>query len=319
MSCMTYELRSKWSRRGSAARILVALGAMVAAAWSSPARACSVCTCGDPLTSTAEGHGRGEGDLRFAMDGEYLSQEGGEEALDQYTVRLTGVYSPLSPLNLVVSVPLVRKNLTMEHPDGAMETDLSGLGDVEVGARYFILEKVDFGARSRQGLAISLGTSIPTGRNDATEGGERIDEHGQLGTGAWGPYVGVSYRLQQDPWRALVSVTGRIRTRNSEDYRYGNALLWTVQGQWSPLQRLALGLALEGRQAGRDTGPDEVDGIVGYVPDTGGLVLAATPSVYVNAYRGLWFSVRAQLPVYSRLAGDQTVGPNVVAGFAYQL
>jgi len=317
------KLLTSWSKRGSVARMIVALGAIVTAAWSAPARACSVCNCGDPLVAAAEGHGRGVGDLRLALDGEYLSQEAGSEGapgmtdvLDQYTLRVTGVYSPVTPLNLVVAVPFVRKKMMMDHGNGTTDpmSDLSGLGDVEVAARYFVLESVDFGAKRRQGFAISVGTSIPTGENDARDAaGERIDEHGQIGTGGWGPYVGVSYRLQQDPWNALVSVTGRLRTENAHEYRFGNALLWTVQGQWAPRARLALGLGLEGRQVARDTDAGEI------VENTGGLVLAATPSVYVNAYRGLWFSVRAQLPFYSRLEGEQKVGPNAVAGFAYQL
>jgi hypothetical protein len=276
------------------------------------------------LVAAAEAPGRGQGDLRVALDAEYLTQEAGTEGepgstdvLHQYALRLTGVYSPAPSLNVVVAVPFLRKKMTMDHPDGSTMpmSDLSGVGDVEVGARYFLFESVDFGARSRHGLALSLGTSIPTGENDAKDSttGERIDEHGQLGTGAWSPYAGITYRLQQDPWSALASVTGRLRTENSNGYRYGNSLLWTVQGQWSPTQRVALGLALEGRSAAQD----RLAG--GYVPNTGGLVLAATPSVYLNVTRNLWLNARAQLPFATRLVGEQKIGPLVLFGMAYQV
>jgi hypothetical protein len=303
--------------------LLAALSAPVLFLSAGPARACSVCACGDPIVAAAEGHGEGAGDLRVAVDTEHLTQEAGAEGepghtdvLDQYTLRLTGVYSPIAPLNLVVAVPLVRKKMSMEQPDGptVTESDETGLGDVEVGARWFVLESVNFGARRRQGIALSAGTAIPTGPNDAKDdAGERIDEHGQLGTGGWGPYAGISYRLQQDPWSALVAVSGRVRTENGDGYRYGEALLWTVQGQWSPVERVALGLGLDGRNVAHDR--DDA----GRVENTGGLVLALTPSAYVNVFRGLWLNARAQLPFLSRVSGRQTIGPTVAVGISYQV
>jgi hypothetical protein len=307
------------ARRGACAAAAALLLALLGPA---PAAACSVCACGDPLVSAAEGPGRG-GDLRLALEAEYLTQHAGSEGdpastdlLDQYTLRLTAVYSPVDPLNLVLSIPLVRKKLWTEPSAGpAVPTsDLTGLGDVEVGARLFVLDAVDFAAQRRQGVAVSAGTSIPTGPDDARDAsGQLVDQHGQLGTGAWGPYAGVSYRFRQDPWSALLSISGRLRTENAHGYRYGNALLWTAQAQWSPLAWLALGLGVDGRDAAQD----QEHGAP--VENTGGLVLAATPSAYVELFQGLWLTVRAQLPFLTHLVGDQWVGPTVSAGLAYQV
>ena len=306
------------------ARTAAPLAALALAALAAPrgARACSVCTCGDPLVAAAEGQGEDD-TVRLALDGEYLFQKAGIEGepgstdvLDQYTLRLTGVYSPTEALNVVASAPFVRKKMTTEHPVGptTATSDRTGLGDVELGARWFVLDRVDFGARRRIGLALSAGTSLPTGENDAWASGARIDEHGQLGTGGWGPYAGASLRIRQDPsWSALVSVSGRVRTENGAGYRYGSALLFTAQAQWSPVERVALGLALEGRDAGRDR-----DGGA-WVGNTGGLVLAATPSVYLDLFRGVWLSARAQLPFFSRLSGEQEIGPTFVAGVSYRV
>lgn len=298
--------------------MLLALSGLAAAR---PARACSVCGCGDPLVAAAEGYGRG-GDLRVAAEGEYLSQRAGTEGapgmtdvLDQYTLRLTGVYSPVAPLNLVATVPLLRKKMAMDRNGGSLVpvSDVTTLGDVELAARYYVLDLVNVGARRRQGLAVSAGSSFPTGQNGATDGtGQRIDQHGQAGTGAFGPFAGLTYRLQLDPWSFLASASARVRTENSYGYRFGSALLWTVQGQWSPLSWLGVGLGLDGRNAGRDR--------QGGVPveNTGGLVLAATPAAYLEIHRGLWLDARVQIPFYTRLVGEQSVGPTFVAGLLYE-
>jgi hypothetical protein len=136
-------------------------------------------------------------------------------------------------------------------------------------------------------------------------------EHEQIGTGAFGPYVGLSYRLQRDPFAALASVSGRTHTANDQGYRYGSALLWTLQGQWSPLSWLALGLGVDGHDGGHDRQAGAL------VPNTGGLVLWLSPSAYVNVYERLWMTVRAQLPFYNGLVGDQSVSPILLAGVQY--
>jgi hypothetical protein len=283
---------------------------------SQPTWACSVCGCGDPLLS-ANDPAAVSGRLRVGIDTEYLTVKSGNEAnpaatdkLDQYTLRLTGVTSPRPGLSLMAQIPLTRKNLAT---NGITGSDLSGIGDVELGARYTLLDFPDFSARRRQSLAVAAGTSFPTGSRTATVNGVPVDEHGQLGTGAWGPYAGLHYRFEQERWTVFASATGRLHTTNSDHYHYGNAALWSFHGQFWTIPRLALDLGLDGRYAAADT----QDGAT--VDNTGGTVLAASPGVYWNAGGAFWLSLRAQIPFYSNLNGNQSVGPTVVVGFLYQL
>lgn len=53
--------------------------------------------------------------------------------------------------------------------------------------------------------------------------------------------------------------------------------------------------------------------------NTGGLVLAAAPGAFLNVAGPLWISLRAQLPFYTRLVGDQAVRSTVTGGVQYQL
>jgi hypothetical protein len=284
---------------------------LVALAFPPVAYACSVCAAGDPLVAAGDAAPEGR-TLRFALETEWLTVSAGPEALEQTTVRAWAVTSPLHRVNVALSVPVVRKTLSSAGAGahGAHESR-TGLGDVEIGARLFFLDRTDFSAMRRQSLALSLGSSLPTGRNDAGETG--ADEHSQLGTGGYGPHAGVLYRLEQSRWHAFASASARWRSENRSGYRYGASLGWSVQAQRQLSPWLAFGLGLDGREAAAD----EQDGAP--VPHTGGLVLAAAPSVHVAVAGPLWLTVRAQIPFASRLRGDQDVDPTVSAALQIQV
>ncbi len=292
------------------------IAASLGAAAAAPAAACSVCGCGDPLLSASDPAAL-NGRLRLQLETEYLTIKAGNEfnpaltdKLDQYSLRLNAVYSPLDGLTLIGTVPFTRKDLSTS---GVTGSDLSGLGDLELGARYTLFDRPDFARQRRQSIAVSAGTSLPTGSNDATINGVRVDEHGQLGTGAWGPFAGVHYAFEQARWSMFASLSVRLRTTNAHDYRYGSALLWSIHGQFWAVPRLALDLGIDARHAAADT-------LLGAAVDsTGGTVLAAAPGVYWNVAGPVWLSLRAQLPFYTSLFGNQSVGPTVVAGVQYVL
>lgn len=284
-----------------------------------PAAACSVCACGDALVAVAEMPGN-VGQLRLALESEILTltarsdvSPGMTDSLSQYTLRLGAVWSPLDRLNVLFTLPATRKVMRTEGMGtDRPASDETGLGDVEVGLRWFAWEAVDFGARTRQSLAFMAGASAPTGPNGAAAGGVRVDEHGQLGTGGWGPSAGVFYRLAGEVWSGFATASGRYRTRNSYGYRYGEALVWSVQAQVQPLAWLVATLGVDGRAAAADRDSGAA------VANTGGLVLAAAPGLHFNVMKGGWLFARAQVPFYTRLLGEQTVGPVWTAGIRYE-
>jgi hypothetical protein len=300
------------------AAVLVAAAALAAVA--SPARACSVCGCGDPLVGVGQVAGPA-GQFGLELDGQYLYQKaGGEEPgtldiLNQWSLLFTASYTPVKDLNLVVTLPWVWKDMQMEMVDGTRmsSSNLNGFGDMQVGARWFFWEDVDLGDRTRQTLSVSASTFIPTGKNSAVDAdGIRIDEHGQIGTGGWGPNAGIFYRFQGDLWSAYAGVWGLYRTTNSYGYRFGAAAMWTAVGQFQPLEWLAVSLGIDGRYAGYD----QQDGV--NVENTGGMVLAAVPAVNARIFPGGWLLAKAQLPIATSLNGIQTVGPVVTAGLRYE-
>jgi hypothetical protein len=285
------------------------------------ARACSVCGCGDPLVLAGDSMPVA-GTFRFALDFEVLSatalsddQPGRTESLTQLTLRPVVVYSPVSRLNLVVQVPLVRKDwsLSATATEPAETANPTGLGDIDVGARVFLWESTSIASQTRQSFALAGGTSIPTGSDDETVDGERLDQHAQLGTGAWIPYVGLLYAFHHDPWNFLVSVTAKFPTTNSYGYRYGNAVLWSATVRFRIVESFALALGVDGRQAQRDTS----EGVV--QQNTGGLVVAAVPGFAWNVAGPVWLLAQVQVPFATSLYGVQSVGVTGLASLQFVL
>jgi len=281
------------------------------------AHACSVCGCGDPLVDASDSVSAAVR-LRLALDFEHLTATAAsdeipdaEESVSQWFVRPVVVYSPIESLNLVLQVPLLRKTWALLAAGDTEETTMTGLGDVDFGARWFVWQDRNWQAQSRQAVGLSAGTTLPTGANGATLGGMRVDDHGQLGRGAFASYAGLLYAYHRDPWNLLATATGAVHNSNDYGYHYGANARWSVRGDYRLGDRLAVELGLDGRYARRDTIDGEAQ------ENTGGLVLAAAPGVAVGMTDELWLRVRAQLPVATALYGQQTVGPTYFASVQY--
>ena len=306
-------------------RLALLAAAMAAAA--PDARACSVCACGDPLAGASDPAATA-GQLRLQLDTEYLSMSAANEAdpaatdkLRQWSYRVGAVYRPFDQLSLMLTVPFASRVIKTSDAAGTRTaSSFTGLGDLEVAARWALWSEVSFAAQRSQELAVSAGSSLPTGAYRRAGADGEIDPHGQLGTGSWGPFAGLHYRFEKGDWLALASLSGRLRTETSlpggDRYRFGDSVLWSVHGQYRPTSRVALDLGLDGRTARADRAT--AGGLREVVSDTGGTVMAVAPGVYLNAVGGLWLFVRGQVPVFRDLLGRQDVGATLATGFQYQ-
>jgi len=312
-------------------RATLAVAASLFLATAAPAWACSVCGCGDPLLASSDPAAI-TGGLRLQLDSEYMridagtdGQPGYTDQLTQWSYRLNAVYRPIEPLALSVTVPVVKKSIrTVGGGTSVSDSSLSGLGDVEVAGRYALWTSVDFGARRVQELAVSAGSSLPTGDHKAKDhDGALIDPHGQLGTGGWGPFAGLHYRYEQGDWMGFASLSYRVRTEatyfDHSKYKFGNAALWSAHGQYRPVSKLALDLGVDGRYAVADRAVDPDGTVTSPVDNTGGTVLSLAPGVYWNAVGKAWLFARSQVPFYQHLQGDQSVKPSFTAGLQYQV
>jgi hypothetical protein len=301
-------------------RTASALSLLCAAVCGQKAEACSVCGCGDPLFVAGDSKPMA-GTWRFAFDYLYLTASARSddnpaqtESLTQMTFLPAVVYSPTDELNLVLQVPLTWKSWKLTGGGLPEETASPfGLGDIEFSARYFVWTKTELTERRRQSVALSAGTSLPTGGDDTEVDGQRIDQHAQLGTGAFGPYVGALYTFNQDPWTFTGTLTGRYRTTNSYGYRFGGAVLFGLTARYRIVEPFFFSLGVDGRFAVRDNDSGQTQ------LNTGGFLLAATPGLMWNLSDGLWLQAQAQIPVATHLYGVQSVGPVVTVGLQFVL
>ena len=295
-----------------------------------PAQACSVCGCGDPLLAASDPAAI-TGQLRLQLDTEYLGVDAGTDGqpgftdkLTQWSYRFNAVYRPFDALSLMVTLPLVSKSIhTVGGGADVTSSNLTGLGDMELAARYALWTSVNIGARRVHELALSVGTALPTGSYDARAAdGSLIDPHGQLGTGGWGPFAGIHYRFEQGDWLGFASLSYKLRTEatyfDGSKYKFGDALLWSVHGQYRPVSRVALDLGIDGRYARADRATEADGALTDGVENTGGTVLAAAPGVYFNAVGSLWLFVRGQIPFYKHLLGEQDVKLSFTTGVQFQ-
>jgi len=310
--------------RGAWVRVIVGLAvksflsiliALVLAGNPGAPRACSICGCGDPLQSAGSVPPL-PGGFRFTLQTDYLTATAASdedpsrtESLTQRGASGTVMYGPAESLSLIGIIPFLGKDWTLSGGDEPAESAKPvGLGDINVGARYYFLQSADYHTMTSQFLALSAGTTIPTGSNDTQAGGERIDQHAQLGTGAWGPYVGLTYVLNGTLWTGSVNATATFHGTNDYDYRFGNSVRWGIEGQRRLGTQFAVSVAGEGRYAARDVsgGEDQVN--------TGGTVIDVTPGLWWSPAPDWGFYARAQIPVATDLFGEQTVGTTFQIG-----
>jgi hypothetical protein len=304
--------------------------ALSLAALAPDARACSVCACGDPLVLSSDPAAI-DGRLRLQLDGEYLRVDAANDAvpentdkLTQWSYRLNAVYRPLESLSVGATVPFLAKVIrTTGAGVDDKASDLKGVGDVELTGRWAFLRQVNLGRGRVHELALSGGTTAPTGKKDAVDaGGALVDPHGQVGTGAWSPFAGLHYRFETGKLTLYASLAWRWRLEaryfDGSRYKFGDALLYAVHGQWLLAHGLALDVGLDGRDARIDRATD-VDGARAEVDNTGGKLLSAAPAVYWNATGALWIFARGQIPVWKSLAGRQDVLPSATLGLQVQV
>jgi hypothetical protein len=119
---------------------------------TSPALACSICGCGDPLLAASDPAAI-TGKLRLQADTEYLRVDAGTDGrpgytdkLTQWSYRLNVVYRPLEDLSFTATLPFVSKTIhTVGSGTDVVGSDLTGLGDVELAGRYALWRSVYLG------------------------------------------------------------------------------------------------------------------------------------------------------------------------------
>src|SRR5215472_10657554 len=298
-------------------RILSAAALVVAALVlaPSPAAACSMCRCSDPVFS-ALGEGLySYGGFQIALDWNRLNQTEGAgpdfEAQIRNTLTATIAYGWQDRLTVVAQIPYTFNHLTTS--DGVETADAVGDPSFFVSARLWSSPFTQ-GLGRRAWISALFAVKTPWGNNDETEDGVRLDEHVQPGTGATnltGGLNGLYLIAAESSIYASVAYTGT--GRNKFGYKYGNNVQANVVYDRKVTESLDGLLEVNFLDAKHD----QVDAAGVIDPNTGGQSLYLTPRIGVHLVHGLVLRAAAQFPVWKDLNGIQDIKPAYTAGLTY--
>lgn len=194
-------------------------------------------------------------------------------------------------------MPYVQSTLEAPH-EHRLKQQNRGIGDAE------ILASVDFFAASKSSWpALTAVVKLPTGDNDvkvqhsATEY-ERLEEHGQIGTGAWDAML-MGHLRHSGSIRWSVTAGFRYNGENSYGFRYGR-VMWLeaeishsiYRGFWS-----GAGTRVRSTERNAEHGNEEYH--------SGGTILLFMPEVGYAFGKSLNLFVQGVVPVVNHLNGTQ--------------
>jgi hypothetical protein len=267
---------------------------------ATPVLACSICRCGDPTFNALGKEGVSQNGLRLALDWDQTDKTQGDPAADfdeLHEQRVTALvaYGFSDRFGVFARLPYSRRELT-ETADGEGEqSHASGLADPEIYAQARLWSSAfegDVGTRSS--VFAVFGVKTPWGENNASQNGERLDEHVQPGTGSTDWFAGLSGSYQVNPQSAVfASVQYRLTGRNDAGYQYGRVALVNLAYEHK------LGARWDGviEANYRHAGFDETDANGARDPDTGGSIVYVTPRLLFSAGKGWVVRAAAQIPL----------------------
>jgi hypothetical protein len=285
------------------AKVFLLLVSLFTIALAPQARACSQCMCGTPFPADALG-GVVPMQVRYGFEDRYLSKSNaldeapGTEREREHRVSGFVLWRAANRLALLGRLPYNVKEIKSSPTGGEVATQTShGLGDAELTGLVGLAHTN--GTRPTL-LGMVVGVTAPTGSNDVSKGGKRLDAHLQPGTGAWSGTAGLNVAVSLGGGIVDGSVLGRVNGTNSHHYRYGNVMLFNA-GYTSPARHGVRLLAqVNGRSAKRDRLEDATFGV-----NTGGTVAYLSPGARWQTGLGLDIEGAVQIPVVENLFGQQ--------------
>ena len=292
-------------------RIVISSLLLIIGLKATPALACATCLCGDPTITTMGAEkpfaGRMRTSVEYLKRGEKIGLPGiSEKEIDEQRVSYSFSYALNDQLTIAATLPLVSKQM---HNFDLSSQQASGIGDTDLSARWFIGKDEKFSVKKLWGM--QFGLRLPTSSEQKINGAP-IDIDSQPGAGATVPTLGGWYGRYQMPWFFYTSAVIQHAVNDGyQGYRGGDVLLVTGLSQYALGYKLAVQLSLDGRMKKHDTYHGVTD------PDSGGLLIMATPGVAWTPLEDLVVNMSYQQPAVENLYGHQQEKPTLRVGVTY--
>jgi hypothetical protein len=273
--------------------------------------ACATCLCGDPTITSMGTEKPFAGRMRVGV--EYLSRGEtvgipalSEHVIDEQRLNLSVSYAFSMQWIVAASLPLVSKQINRYD---LTHEQASGVGDLDLSARWFLGGDDHFPARELWGL--QFGLRLPTSSEQQVNG-VPIDFDAQPGTGASVPSLGAWYGYYRTPWFFYSSVVYQHAIDEGyQSYQAGDVWLVTGHAQYAWQPKLALSFSLDARYKQQDRYAGIVDA------DSGGLLLMASPGLAWMPLTDLVINLSYQVPVLEHVHGRQQEAASLRVGVVY--
>ncbi len=237
----------------------------------------------------------------------YTDLDKGDRDLTVQLVTTRVVFGLNENTTLALTIPYVSKRLEGTNPvSGTRETlNSDGLGDVPITGKYRFFQETGLGETTE--AAAIFGLKLPTGRTNVSDGGMRLPQPLQPGSGSLDAILGGAFTRVDGRWLLNSDLLGKFNSE-ADDYRFGNTYRFDVGGQFRlyPGRYTSFDQTTVNLIAELNTIYAEHDSFQGSTrPDTGGLKMFATPGLQVIVSESTLFEGAVQLPVYRNLHGSQ--------------
>ncbi len=297
---------------GSAASILL-IGMAIALLWLTPrpALACAVCSCGDPTLTAMGAEKPFQNRLRASLEARHRTDTVGiarlnEMSLSEQRLDARLAWAPTDRIFLLASLPLLRREI--EYVNLARHT-ATGVGDLELHARFFVLQDREFAPRHL--VSLLAGMRFPTSPLQRGTGGDLLPLELQSGAGSFDPAVGLAYAFFDFPWSVYASGNFTLPTEGIEGIRASRSLGLTSALQYQLRPSLGLRGGFDARIEDKTVEGGERS------PDSGGWIAFGTAELLYSPLTDVMLYGSARLPVFNALDGRHVEGPIFGAGVAY--
>jgi len=258
--------------------------------------------------------------LNYFSTDEWYNEDGDAKSLGAtYTemrVPLSISYLPTDKLTIGILIPVISRSYDYADPF-FIDQSGSGIGDIEIGGSYKLVEETD----SSPALSCSLSLILPTGKNwlqDKLADGEIVFGGPMFGSGL--AYVGnnsIDFRVKVSKnvfpvvFTANLGYLMTMETKAKEyyDYKYnwGDSIKYGISAEY-PLADIVPSLTIEGVS----TGNSEVEGIEN--EDTAISILKVIPGLKAEIAENTNLKVEIAIPVSGK---NVSKGITISVGFSY--
>lgn len=273
--------------------------------------ACATCLCGDPTITTMGTEKPFAGRMRAGIDylsrGETVAQPGISELVTkEERVTYNFSYALNEDWMFAASLPMVTKSVKRFDTSNAQG---SGIGDLDLSARWFVGKDERFPARYLWG--VQFGLRAPTS-SEQKSGDTVVDIDAQPGVGATIPSVGMWYGRYAMPWFFYTSASvQRAITEGYQGYQAGDVALVTAMAQYALKYKVATQLSIDSRFKQQDKYAGVPD------QDSGGVLVMATPGLAWTPFEDFVFNMSYQIPIIENPNGRQEEDATLRIGIAY--